>query len=273
MKTLQNHIILYDDECPMCKAYTKAFIKTGMLEANGRDSYQNMPEEICPVVDRQRAVNEIALVNKITGDVSYGIASLFKIIGNSFPLFKPLFLFKPFIWLLSKLYAFISYNRRVIIPPAIIDRQVIQPTFRLDYRISYLIFTWLITSSILTQYAQLLKPVLPVGTAYREFLICGGQVAFQGIIISFRSFTKRWDYLGNMMTISFAGSLLLFLLLLLAKLIPVPASLAVLYFTAIAGLMLLEHIRRSRILGLGWLLTITWIVYRLIVLLIIIKFN
>jgi len=36
MKTLANHIILYDEECPMCFAYTKAFIKLDMLPKNGR---------------------------------------------------------------------------------------------------------------------------------------------------------------------------------------------------------------------------------------------
>ena len=51
----------------------------------------------CPYVDRQRAVNEIALVNTETGEVEYGIKSLFKVIGNSAPVFKPLFSFNPFV--------------------------------------------------------------------------------------------------------------------------------------------------------------------------------
>src|SRR5665213_191769 len=118
MKTLENHMILFDAECPMCKAYTKAFVKTGMLDDEGRTAYQNGMDNICPLIDKQRAVNEIALVDLGNGEVTYGVNSLFRIIGNACPVFGPLFKFKPFVWLMSKVYAFISYNRRVIIPAA-----------------------------------------------------------------------------------------------------------------------------------------------------------
>ncbi len=35
MKTLHNHVIFYDADCPMCNLYTNAFVKTGMLDSNG----------------------------------------------------------------------------------------------------------------------------------------------------------------------------------------------------------------------------------------------
>jgi len=101
MKTLKDHTILYDEVCPMCNLYTGAFVKSGMLDKNGRHSYQQMPMEFCNKVDREKAVNEIALVNKKTGKVYYGVESLFKIIGNSWPLFNPLFRFKPFAWIVG----------------------------------------------------------------------------------------------------------------------------------------------------------------------------
>jgi predicted DCC family thiol-disulfide oxidoreductase YuxK len=269
MKTLKDHIILYDAECPMCKLYTNAFIKTGMLDTTGRVAYQQMPEAVCPYVDRQRAINEIALVDTKTGEVKYGIHSLFKVIGNSFPALKPLFSFAPFTWLMSKLYAFISYNRRVIIPAYSNNEQGLQPAFKLKYRIAYLIFTWAIVGFILTAYARLLTGFVPIGNSYREYFICGGQIIFQGIVISIYASAKRWEYLGNMMTISFAGSLLLTPMLFLPHLMPVIYPL---YFMAVAGLMFLEHIRRTKLLHLGWLLTITWVLYRIAVLVLILKF-
>jgi len=273
MKALQNHIILYDAECPMCKMYTKALTKTGMLTADGRASYQDMPEAACPLVDRQRAVNEIALVNTQTGEVSYGVESVFKVIGHNFPAFKPLFGFGPFLWLMRMVYAFISYNRRVIVPATYNQQGALQPTFRLGYRLLYLLFTWLVVGYILTAYAQHLTGLVPVGNAHREYFICGGQIVFQGIIISLYAPAKRWNYLGNMMTISLAGSLLLLPVLLLTAFIPLSAFACTLCFMAVAGLMFLEHIRRAKLLGLGWLLTITWVVYRLLVLALIFKFN
>lgn len=140
MKTLANHIILYDEECPMCLAYTKAFTELNMLPKNGRQPYQNIPENICPLIDKQRAANEIALVDTETGEVTYGINSVFKILGNAMPIFKPLFNFAPFHWLMTKAYAFISYNRKVIIP-AEVKANSIQPNFKIQYRIAYLICT------------------------------------------------------------------------------------------------------------------------------------
>jgi hypothetical protein len=271
MKTLAGYTILYDAECPMCNLYSKAFVKTGMLDNSGRVPYQQMPANVCPYVDRQRAVNEIALVNSQTGEVNYGIRSLFKVIGNSFPVFSPLFGFKPFVWLMSKVYAFISYNRKVIIP-AKASPDSIQPTFSLFWRLAYLLFTWLMVGFILTRYAHCLTGMVPVGNAYREYLICGGQVIFQGMATIALSKPKKWDYLGNMMTISFAGALLLLPMLLLNRLLPIPAIINTAYFLGVAGLMLLEHIRRTKLLELGWALTISWVMYRIGVLLFILLF-
>jgi predicted DCC family thiol-disulfide oxidoreductase YuxK len=265
MKTLNNHVILFDNECPMCYAYTKAFVKTGMLPENGREAYQQLPENICPLVDRQRAANEIALVNIENGEVTYGIQSLFKIIAHAMPFFKPLFLFGPFIYLMRKFYAFISYNRKVIIPAAA-KENTIQPTFKIQYRIAYLLFTWLLTAYVLTAYAHVLTNFVPLGSPYREYFICGGQIFFQGIIIAFYKKEKLWDYLGNMMTISFAGALLLLPGLVLAKYFSIHPLFFILYFLMVAGPMFLEHLRRSKLLQLGWVMSITWALYRLIVL-------
>ena len=268
MKTLSNHTILFDAECPMCKFYTKAFVATGMLDSDGRASYQQMPGSVCSFVDLQRAVNEIALVNNSTGEVSYGVQSLFKIIGLSFPIFKPLFAFGPFVWLMSKVYAFISYNRRVIIPACNTGFSV-QPAFKLHYRIAYLLLTWFCTGFILTHYAPLLTGLVPLGNPYREYLICGGQIIFQAVAISLYARPKMWEYLGNVMTISFAGSLLLLPGMVAGKLLDHSPLVFTAYFMVIAGLMFLEHIRRSKLLGLGIIMTCSWVIYRLLVLFII----
>ncbi|MDB5014283.1 MAG: hypothetical protein JWQ25_2485 [Daejeonella sp.] len=270
MQTLNNHLILFDAECPMCRVYTSAFVSAGLLEVNGRAAYQDIQEQTCPMLDRQRAANEIALVNQETGEVSYGIESLFKVFAVAMPALKFLFNFKPFVWLMTKVYAFVAYNRRVIIPPPITSNPFqLQPTFKLNYRIAYLMFTWVIIAYILSGYAKLMDGLLPPDHAYREYLICGGQIFFQGIVIQFINKSKRWDYLGNMMTISFAGALFLLPGLLVAKWIDLNPLFYAAWFMSVAGLMFLEHIRRSKLLKLGWALTASWVTYRIIVLVII----
>ncbi|RYE14460.1 MAG: DUF393 domain-containing protein [Sphingobacteriales bacterium] len=266
-------MILYDAECPICTLYAKKLESSGMLEVNSPAAYQDMQAAACPMVDRQRAANEIALVNTQTGEVSYGVDGLFKLAANTYPLLNKLFIFKPFLWLMTRLYRFFSFNRRVIVPASTVKAFAIQPAFRLVYRLAYLFASWLLISFILTQYAQLLAGMVPVGNEYREYLICGGQMLFQGIIVSLYANSKKWDYLGNMMTISLGGALLLLPALLVNLFIALPALVYTLYFLAVAGLMFFEHIRRTKLLALGWLLTITWVVYRLAVLLFIIKFD
>jgi predicted DCC family thiol-disulfide oxidoreductase YuxK len=264
MKTLNNHVILYDGECPMCSVYTQAFVKAGMLEKSGRADYQQNMDAVCPAIDRQRAVDEIALVDLQTGEVTYGIRSLFKVIGNACPAFIPLFGCKPFIWLTSKVYAFISYNRRVIIPAANeANGFAWQPSFKLHYRIVYLLFTWFCTGYILTAYAHLLAHVVPAGSSVREYAICGGQIFFQAAVISTFAREKTWAYLGNMMTISFTGSLLLLVIIGLNHLVRLPLTDLVVSFLLVAGLMLMEHNRRTNLLNLGYTLTISWVLYRI----------
>jgi len=269
MKTLNDHLILFDGECPMCRLYTKAFVKTGLLEKDGRLSYQEFDHASCPAIDMQRAANEIVLVNQKTNEVTYGIQSLFKVFGTAVPLLRPLFAFKPFIWLMSKVYSFVSYNRRQIVPAAVDDNFRFQPSFKLHYRIAYLLFAWAVTSYILTRYVTLMQGVVPAGGSYREYLVCGGQIFFQGMVISFINRKKLWDYLGNMMTISLAGALFLLPVLGLAPWIGHAPLFHTAYFMLTAGLMLLEHIQRSRLLQLGWALSMSWVFYRLLVLLLI----
>jgi hypothetical protein len=270
MKTLKNHTILYDAECPMCKLYTSGFAKTGMLEKQGVQPYQQMPGAFCPYVDQQRAVNEIAFVDTITGEVTYGIHSLFKVLGNAIPVFKPLFALQPFVWLMTKFYAFISYNRKVIIPATVSpDSAVLQPTFKLRYRLAYLAFTWFVASYILTSYAPLLKGLMPLGGPYREYIICGGQIIWQAIMITLVAKDQKWTYLGNMMTISFAGALLLLPTIVMASYFSLPALFYAGYFLLIAGLMFLEHYRRMGLLKLGLIPTLSWVLYRITLLLII----
>ena len=274
MRTLKKHLILFDAECPICNAYTKVLVNKNLLNEEGRSSYQELKPEACPMLNRQRAANEIALVNKETGEVTYGIESLLKIYSVRIPILKQLLLFRPFVHLMSKAYAFIAFNRRVIIPaPTLNNAFQIQPTFRLDYRIAYLVITWGITAFILSHYANLLDGLLPQGKPYREYLICGGQIFFQGSIINFLNREKKWDYLGNMMTISFGGALLLLPGLILSALVNINPIVYCAWFIVVAGLMLLEHIRRSKILAVGGIPTLTWVLYRLIVLLFILYFN
>jgi len=266
MKTLAHHTLIFDEDCPLCRAYTGAFIKTGMLDENGREAYQRMHTHTCLLIDKDRARNEIALVNTKTGQVLYGIDSLMRVLGHAWPIFRPLFNFQPFKWCMVKLYAFISYNRKVIMPAAA-KTTGCEPALRKDYRWAYLLFTWFITSLLLSRYTLLLTPLLPPSEFVREFSICGGQIGFQWLVLSLVNKHRRLDYLGNMMSISMAGALLLAIAQSVFALFNFHNSmLAAGLFMAVVGLMFGEHLRRMKLLNIHWIASLTWVLYRVIVL-------
>jgi hypothetical protein len=271
MKTLKHHVIIYDDECPMCDLYTGAFVKTKMLPENGREPYSWLHASLRKHIDSQKARNGIALVNSKTGKVQYGIDSLFTILGHRFQFLKPLFSFAPFRLLMKYFYSFISYNRRVIVPADKFEgRNSCTPDFNLKYRIAYILFTWLATSFVLNAYSFLLSPLIPGSNLYREFMVCGGQIVFQAATMTFIRKDRLVHYLGNMMTISFAGAILLLPALGIHKLALISSPLFyAAWFLGVSGLMLFEHIRRMKILGIHWIASVTWVVYRLTILLII----
>jgi hypothetical protein len=144
-----------------------------------------------------------------------------------------------------------------------------QPSFNIKYRLAYLLFTVTIAAAILTRYAHLLTGIIPAGAPWLEYFICSGQILYQGLVVTILAHAKRWEYLGNMMTISLAGSLALAPALAIAAITHLSPLAASTWFLIVAGLMLLEHIRRTRLLGLDWTLTISWVFYRLHVLLLI----
>jgi predicted DCC family thiol-disulfide oxidoreductase YuxK len=266
MKTLTDHVILYDNECPMCDLYTSAFVKTGMLPENGRVGFTDANEIIkTQAVDRNRACDEIALINVKDGSVVYGVASLMTILQNRFPILRHLFRIHAFKFFAAKAYAFVSYNRKVIIPGKdISNTNACRPGFNVRYRLIYLCITWLITSFVLANFTNLLVPLIPAGNFYREFLICGGQIIFQGVVVSILDRQRAWEYLGNLMTISFAGALLLTMVFPFQAILTPLVAAGI--FAAVVSFMFLEHMRRVKLLRLPWIMTLSWVMYRVLIL-------
>lgn len=266
MNKLNNHTLLYDQNCPLCSVYTTGFIKTGMLDANGRKPYAQLTNEEMIYVDVQRAANEIALIDKQNKTVTYGIDSLLKVIGNSFPVVAKIGNFKPLYYLLSKLYSFISYNRKVIIPNKK-SNAALQciPDFKFNYRIAYILFATLVTAIVLFKYSGLIK-TLPAGNFSRELALATGQIIFQGIFFLKKSKETALNYFGNLITVSLMGSLLLLPMVLLTQLFQIHEFIILGWFGLTAAIMFAEHYRRIILLNLPHYLCYTWVIYRLIAL-------
>ncbi len=267
--------LIYDDHCPLCKVYTSAFVKYKFLNENGRMAFSEVKDQgLSQLVDWGRAKNEIPLVDVANHKVYYGVAALLEILGAKW-LFFQWFAKQNFLVAIAKiLYKFISFNRRIIVPAPLNTECTFdsKPDFNLKYRFAYLIFSWLITALVLTNYSALLVQYIGATSLGREFLICAGQMLFQGLLLMVAKQHKVsiFEYLGNMMTVSLLGALLLCPMLVLNLITEkIPPIFNMAYFFMVVGFMLFDHVKRDGLIMAPKWLSATWVLYRILVLILI----
>ena len=236
---LQNKVILYDDSCPMCKAYTQGFVRMGILTPEHRVGLARAGSDYTAHLDLNRARHEIPLLDTQTGEVTYGMDVLFTLIGHRFPLFTPLFRRPHFRALVYGLYQIVTYNRRVIAgcaPPR--EGFDCAPDFNRAVRLRYLRFalvTWgLLAGSVAGAALEAHERVLAA-----LILTCAGTQAL-GLCRTRRT-RCSWDKAGGRATNS-----LLFGLLLAPSLLPLPAPLRWANFALALAVTLADAIRRQR---------------------------
>lgn len=262
MKTLKNHTLIYDNECPMCNLYSRGFTKSGMLDENGREAFTEISLRNKDLIDVHRAKNEIALVDHNSNEVIYGLDSLLLIIGNSFPRLEKIARLQPLYWFFKKLYSFVSYNRKQIIPSAENGAEdACVPDFNLKYRLLYIAFVAVFSAWILSVFSGKLGVNLD-RNFLREFAVCLGQIFWQAVFLIIYLKDKTWDYLGNMMTVSLIGTLLL----IPALWTDFESVFYMIYFGIVVFIMFLEHLKRCKMLKLNYIPTVSWILFRTIAL-------
>ncbi|TAE69170.1 MAG: hypothetical protein EAZ85_13315 [Bacteroidetes bacterium] len=136
----QKKAILYDDNCPMCRLYTQGFVKAGMLESENRIPFSCVQESPhANKIDLDRSRHEIPLIDLEGGKTLYGLDSLLFMIGSRLPFLASIGRFAPFYYFFKLFYAFISYNRRVIIQSVGTQKGFnCAPDFNVYYRLSFI---------------------------------------------------------------------------------------------------------------------------------------
>lgn len=265
MKTLANHKLLIDADCPLCKLYGNGFEKVGMVESDTCYPYQFAEISVSNFIDMERAKNEIALINTQNNEVVYGIDALRTIITHSFKWTTWLLNLKMIDWFLKKCYRFISSNRKIIVPNVSkIGLDDCIPVFNAKYRLFYVFFVIVCSSIVLYHFTKPINDFIGLKSSFgRELVVCIGQIIWQVLVLRKTLKDKLYDYLGNMMTVSLIGTVLLLPILYFTT----SPLIRLIYFLTVVNLMLFEHIRRSKILNIGIIPSVSWFVYRLVVLL------
>ena len=266
---IKENKLLIDKNCPMCRVYGNGFVKAGLIDENTICAYQDVPHESQLNIDFERAQNEIAMHDTTTGETTYGLQSIIKIISHDRPVLKTLLCHKIVFNPLRVLYKFISYNRKVIAPSAPVEAtaRLCEPSFNVPFRWAYIVFVALLTAVVVNAFTAHLFPHFGWTHSIRnELLICFGQVAWQGTATMLLLKENRLTYLGNMSTVSMIGAILLLPILLLLSLINISVYALLFLFFCVVSVMFLEHIRRCKLLGISLWMTVSWITFRTVIL-------
>ena len=142
-------IMVFDDACPLCVAYTRFFVRTGLLPVAGRVPYSEaIHSEYKNLIDQNRGVNEIPLLDLENKTTYYGVDALLKVLGSRWPVFHWVSRIKPLYWLVLRLYFMVSLNRKVIVPPSFCNSDSCSPRFNLKYRLTYFTMAMAFTASV-----------------------------------------------------------------------------------------------------------------------------
>jgi hypothetical protein len=240
-------ILVYDDACPLCVAYTSAFVKAGLLTTEGRQSFSAVSAELLHTINYQRSKNEIPLLDPVTNKVWYGIDALLEILGSKCPAIKTIGHIKPVNWFLKKLYSFISYNRKVIVAakasPLKID---CSPSFNLFYRVLFMLVFLLANTLMLYPVHQHLLSKIPGYSlsAGQLFVLHTAMVAINCILALFMPKQTAIEYLGQINMLTLVTNLLLLPLLITDVYLNLHSWVNYLYLALLTIVIFNEYFRR-----------------------------
>ncbi len=202
METLQHKTIIYDPTCPLCAAYTGLFLKTGVLDKNGRLAFSQADEKLLAKLDLKRARHEIPLYDTATGEVLYGLDGLTLIVSRLLP-FTAGFVTRPwFKAAVRPLYKFISYNRKVIAnSPTVTEGFDCSPDYHIGWRLALAMVGVAYTGLCIYLFAALLHlPNIPLlfGAVFAYFLLLEA-VNFS----KHKTLQQRLDYTTHLAVLGF----------------------------------------------------------------------
>ncbi len=144
------------------------------------------------------------------------------------------------------------------------NNKTIQTT---GFKITAILICIAVTALTLHQYAALVQHLITIRYDWLfELCIVTGMLFFQYPFIYKKTWSLKLDYYFNMLLVSLIGSLLLLPLLVLNHYSNYSDTFNLLYFFAVVLIMFFDHKRRVTKLKVPWVISYTWVLYRLIIL-------
>ena len=248
-----NKIIIYDDSCPMCSVYTKAFVRTGFITQEGRKSFSNIDAEILEQIDNYKCRNKIPLIDTSNNSVKYGIDALLEILNEKIPLIKTIGTFKPVNRFLKKLYNLISLNRRVITASKLNSNGFdCTPDFNLKYRLLFLFLGLSFnTIMLIPEFSNVLSKSAFNNTSPAKLQSAHFALVLVNVALALKiSGRKAIEFLGQINVLALLTTLLLLPLCLFNSLFNIPATINDVLLLILFLFILTEYKRRMKFAGI-----------------------
>jgi predicted DCC family thiol-disulfide oxidoreductase YuxK len=260
----QKKLLLYDAECPFCVAYTSAFIKAGILQADERRPFSALNADVfLSRVDEQRQGNEIPLVDVSGGATVYGVDALLLLLGRRWPRLPKVFAKGMLRRIVDSLYAIISYNRRILLPRQYSTlKHSCAPAFSIKQRLR-LIFVCIVVAVLVTAAfggAVAGASGMPATAAKVAALIaCGTGWVMQMSIAVIVLRRNALDYLAHLAVLQLIGVMVLLPALAVLPFFPAAGLVTAAVCVALSSTVMLRgHIKRISVLGYSPLWTLSW---------------
>ncbi|MFT3704439.1 MAG: hypothetical protein QM802_18870 [Agriterribacter sp.] len=250
---MKAQVLVYDDNCPLCIAYSQLFVRYGLLQPEERKPFSTIDESLIAAIDFEKAKNEIPLIDMNSGEVLYGIDALVSILSRKAPLIKKIVAVKPVDWFLSRLYKFISFNRKVIVAKRCSQGTIdCAPSCNYFYRSLFLLFFLSFNTAMLYPvHTQLLNHLPNYHLSFMQLQVAHFLLVTINCTLSLSLSVKNaFEYLGqvNMLALTTIGLLLLFIPV--AHLLNNASTIIIGYFLGLTIFIFKEYLRRMHYAGI-----------------------
>ncbi|MBX9784541.1 MAG: hypothetical protein K2X48_14725 [Chitinophagaceae bacterium] len=242
-----NYMLIYDEGCPMCVAYTSLFVKTGFLKPEERKSFTQAGEHWLNLADFTRSRNEIPFLNTATEETFYGIDALLEILNRKIPFIKTIGNIKPVKYFLLRLYKLISYNRKVIVGNKTkFDCVDCTPDYNFFYRFLFILLSFVFITVMLLPIHKIILSNIPFyQLGFTQLLFIHLAIVFTNSFISnLLGGKKGMEYLGQMNMLALSAILLNLPLLLAHSISSFHYLFDVIYLTGVSILLVFDYFRR-----------------------------
>jgi hypothetical protein len=263
MKSLNDKLIIYDSNCKVCSSLRDVVLRFTSIPEQKIKAYKDLSPDLNVKVDPDKFKNVMALIDTSGGNTLYGGEGIAYIFSSQYKIINFLLSFKLIFRLFNFFYKTQAYNRYIIATPKSNFRCDCFPDRVVKYRISYIVFTLLISVFLTVMFGISLRNFftgISLSEAAGQMLLMAGTGWLIQILLAVLFIKqKALDYIGHLGSIMVVGLLILVPWMLLYA----TTGILNIYLPALSVLissayMLYLHIQRIKYLELSQTWTISW---------------